>query len=132
MDNGGNGGIFVHTDPANGITDSHGIDERGFVYESHPDHAYRFYGIRLPLWEEALKTAKEAALMTPGARYIGWDLVCTEEDRWVIVEGNAMTMYIGQQATLGVGKRKKLLVSIHYDELIQYPVHDRITETGLE
>ena len=118
VDNGGAGGIFVHVDPATGATDSHGIDERGFVYGSHPDHAYRFYGIRLPLWEEALKTAKAAALTIPGARYVGWDLVCTEDDRWIVVEGNAMTMYIGQQATLDVGKRKALLEAIHYEELL--------------
>ena len=105
-------------DPATGATDSHGIDERGFVYGSHPDHAYRFYGIRLPLWEEALKTVKAAALTIPGARYVGWDLVCTEDDRWIVVEGNAMTMYIGQQATLDVGKRKALLEAIHYEELL--------------
>ena len=119
VDNGGRGGIFVHVDPANSITDSHGIDERGFTYESHPDHAYRFCGIQLPIWDEALETAKKAALAIPGARYVGWDLACTEENRWIIVEGNAMTMYIGQQATLGIGKRKAFLESIHYDELIQ-------------
>ncbi len=109
VDNGGSGGIFIHVDPEKGITDSHGIDEKGFVYESHPDHAYRFSGRHLPLWEEALNTAKKAALSVPGARYVGWDLTCTEENRWIIVEGNAMTMYIGQQATLDVGKRKELL-----------------------
>ena len=119
VDNGGAGGIFVHVDPAVGITDSHGIDERGFAYESHPDYAYRFSGICMPFWEKALKTVKEAALALPGARYVGWDVVCTEENRWIIIEGNAMTMYIGQQATLDVGKRKQLLESIHYDELIR-------------
>ena len=118
VDNGGSGGIFVHVDPAKGITDSRGIDERGFFYESHPDHGYCFNGIRMPFWEEALDTAKKAALTIPGARYVGWDLACTEENRWIIVEGNAMTMYIGQQATLGVGKRKELLRAIHYRELI--------------
>lgn len=119
VDNGGAGGIFVHVDPAKGITDSHGIDEHGLVYELHPDHAYLLQGIPLPLWEEALKTAKTAALKIPGPRYVGWDMVCTEENRWIIVEGNAMTMYIGQQATLGIGKRNELLKAIHYDEWIR-------------
>ncbi len=119
VDNGGSGGIFVHVDPAKGITDSHGIDERGFVYESHPDHAYRFYGIRMPLWEKALEIAKKAAQTIPEARYVGWDIACTDDNRWIIVEGNALTMYIGQQGTLDVGKRKDLLETIHYDELIR-------------
>lgn len=119
VDNGGVGGIFVHVDPSSGITDSHGIDERGLIYESHPDHQYSFSEIRLPLWEEALKTAKQAALTIPGARYVGWDIVCTEYERWIIVEGNAMTMYIGQQAPLAVGKRRALLEAIRYEDLLR-------------
>ena len=111
VDNVGSGGIIVHVNPEKGITDSHGLDERGFFYDSHPDHGFRFSGIRLPLWEEALETAKKAALMIPGARYVGWDLACTDENRWVVVEGNAMTMYFGQQITQGV--RKELLETLH-------------------
>lgn len=114
VDNGSAGGIFVHVDHVKGITDSHGIDERGFFYDSHPDHRYSFSGIRLPFWEEALKTACAAALTIPHARYVGWDLTCTEDNRWIIVEGNAMAMYIGQQATIGVGIRKKLLEQIGF------------------
>ena len=117
VDNGGSGGIFVHIDHTKGITDSHGIDERGFHYESHPDHGYRFTGIRMPHWEEAVNTAKKAALMIPEAGYVGWDVVCTNDNRWIIVEGNAMTMYIGQQATIDVGKRKAVLESINYEKL---------------
>lgn len=119
VDNAGSGGIFIHIDPAKGITDSHGIDKRGIVYESHPDHAYRFSGICLPFWEGALETAKSAARTSPGVRYAGWDLACTEENRWILVEGNGMPMYNVHQATLGVGKRKELLRSIHYEELIR-------------
>ncbi|MBR0105242.1 MAG: hypothetical protein IJM06_06545 [Firmicutes bacterium] len=118
VDNAGRGGIFVNVDPAKGITDSHGVDKKGFVYESHPDHAYRFCGIRLPLWEEALETAKKAARTTPCTRYVGWDLACTKENRWIIVEGNGMPMYDVHQAPLGVGKRKELMDAIHYERLV--------------
>ena len=119
VDNGGSGGIFVHVDAEKGITDSHGIDVYGGVYESNPDHNYLFRGINMPFWEDALNTAKEAAMRISGARYVGWDLACTDDNRWIIVEGNCMTMYIGQQATVGYGKRKDLLKAIHYDELIE-------------
>ena len=119
VDNGGSGGIFVHVDPEKGITDSHGIDVYGGVYESNPDHNYLFRGISMPFWEDALNTAKEAAMRISGARYVGWDLACTDDNHWIIVEGNCMTMYIGQQATVGYGKRKDLLKAIHYDELIE-------------
>ena len=116
VDNAGSGGIFIHIDPSNGVTDSRGIDERGLVYESHPDHSYRFRGIRLPFWEDALNTAKEAANMIPGARFVGWDIACTNDDRWIIVEGNSRPMYIVHQATTDTGKRKELLDSIYYRE----------------
>ena len=118
VDNGGAGGIFVHVDRSTGVTDSHGIDERGFFYDSHPDHSYPFLDIHLPLWDEAIETAKEAALRISEAGYVGWDLTCTEDGRWIIIEGNSMTMYIGQQATLGIGKRKEVLDAIHYEDLI--------------
>ena len=71
----------------------------------------------MPHWEEAVNTAKKAALMIPEAGYVGWDVVCTNDNRWIIVEGNAMTMYIGQQATIDVGKRKAVLESINYEKL---------------
>ena len=118
VDNVGSGGICVHIDSATGITDSPGFDEKESVYESNPDHGYSFSGISLPFWKEALKTAKEAALMIPGVRYADWDLTCTEENRWIIIEGNGSPMYGGQRTRV-FKKRKELLEAVHYDELIK-------------
>ena len=117
VDNVGSGGIFVHVDPATGITEGCGLDKKGYVYRSHPDHGYPCSGIRMPLWNEALEIAKEAALRIPGARYAGWDITYTDEDRWILIEGNGIPMYEGQTSR-DFRKRKEILEAIHYEELI--------------
>ena len=115
IDNGGAGGIFVHVDPVTGVFDSNGIDEQCTEYECHPDHGYCFKGIQLPDWNEAVNTAKAAALMVPEARYVGWDLTCNESGKWIIVEGNAKTQFFAQQMTRGRGIKREFFDSIHYD-----------------
>ena len=117
VDNGGAGGILVHIDIDSGTFDSNGIDEKGIIYETHPDNGYQFKGVKLPDWEEALRLAKEIALEIKGARFIGWDFTYTDEGKWIIVEGNAMTQFFAQQATVGRGIKREFLEQIGYDEL---------------
>ncbi|MBQ9531934.1 MAG: hypothetical protein IJR70_07660 [Eubacterium sp.] len=117
VDNGGAGGILVHIDVENGCLDSDGIDERGIIYKTHPDNGYEFRGIKLPNWEAALNLAKEVALQIKDARFIGWDFTYTTDEKWVVVEGNAMTQFFAQQATIGKGIKREFLEQIGYDEL---------------
>jgi len=103
VDNGGAGGIFVHIDAQTGRMDSDGIDEKCNRYTEHPDNGLIFRDYAFPEWEKALETAVEAAKKIPEMRYIGWDLTYTKNERWIIVEGNARTQFLGQQATTGKG-----------------------------
>lgn len=109
VDNGGSGGILVHINKDNGILDSNGIDEDGIIYERHPDHNYVFRGYQLPNWEKALELAKCVAMSIDGAKYIGWDITCNLSGKWIVVEGNALTQFIGQQATIQRGCRKRFM-----------------------
>lgn len=109
VDNGGFGGILVHINKDNGILDSDGIDEDGIIYERHPDHNYVFRGYQLPNWEKALELAKCVARSIDGAKYIGWDITCNLSGKWIVVEGNALTQFIGQQATIQRGCRKRFM-----------------------
>ena len=52
----------------------------------------------------------EAALRIPGARYAGWDITYTDEDRWILIEGNGIPMYEGQTSR-EFRKRKEILVA---------------------
>ena len=126
VDNGGAGGIFVHVDPETGVFDSSGIDEKCIRYETHPDHGYRFEGIALPDWEEALKTARAASAEIPEARYIGWDLTYTDKKEWIIVEGNSRTQFFGQQMTIDRGIKKKFIESVGPD--VMAALHDDTAE----
>lgn len=112
VDNGGRGGIFVHVDKDSGRTDSTGIVETGIVYTEHPDHGYQLKGIQMPEWSEALRLVKLAAERIPEIRYAGWDITYVNDNRWIIVEGNAKTQFFGQQATLGKGLRERFIEDV--------------------
>lgn len=103
VDNGGAGGIFVHIDIKTGVMDSDGIDEGCNRYAQHPDNGTVFRGYAYPEWDKAVETAVKAAEEISELAYIGWDLTYTEDCRWIIVEGNARTQFLGQQSTTGVG-----------------------------
>lgn len=108
VDNGGAGGIFVHIDIKTGIMDSCGIDEECNRYEQHPDNGTVFRGYAFPEWDKAVETAVKAAEEISELSYIGWDLTYTKDCRWIIVEGNARTQFLGQQATTGRGTLAEL------------------------
>lgn len=53
----------------------------------HPVTKERIVGFQVPLWNETLQLAKNAALLHPQNRSIGWDIVITERGPGLI-EGN--------------------------------------------
>lgn len=109
VDNGGSGGIIVAIDYYTGLLISNGIDETGMVYEKHPDSGIVFKGYQLPEWDKVKKLSSEVANKIKGAAYVGWDFACTEEGEWIVVEGNAMTQFFGQQAPQSKGMREEFL-----------------------
>ena len=115
IDNLGAGGITVSVDRETGVIISDGIDEEGFIYERHPDTGVRFKGVQLPEWGKALDTVKAVTGLIDGARYVGWDLACTSDHSWVIVEGNSKTGFFGAQAPIGTGRRKELFETLCKD-----------------
>ena len=107
VDNGGAGGIFVHIDIETGVMDSDGIDEAGNRYVQHPDNGTVFKGFAYSEWDKAVEAAVRAAEEISELGYIGWDLTYTKDCRWIIVEGNARTQFLGQQSTTGKGTLKE-------------------------
>jgi len=112
VDNGGSGGIFVGVDYETGKLIGNGIDEEGIVYACHPESGIVFDGYQLPNWDEVKKLANVISNKIENAAYIGWDLACTNENKWIVVEGNAMTQFIGQQATINKGMREEFFREI--------------------
>ena len=109
VDNGGAGGIFAAVNDEKGFFESNGIDEKGRRYDTHPYTGITIEGYQLPAWEEALALGREISSKIPGFSYIGWDLTYTEDCKWVIVEGNSITQFLGQQSTRNLGAKKSLL-----------------------
>ncbi len=104
VDNGGAGGILCSVGMDGTIT-SDGIDELTKVYREHPDTHISFKGKKLPEFEQALKLAETAALRYHKNRYVGWDMAYTKEGNWVIVEGNSLGQFVGQQMCDKIGKK---------------------------
>lgn len=127
VDNAGAGGITVAIDKDTGMIDSDGCDEKGFRYEKHPDTGITFKGYRLPAWDKALETVYDVAGRVEGAKYVGWDLACTSDHEWVIVEANGKTGFFGAQAPHDKGRRSEFLDTIGAD-----PKGELYNEVALE
>ena len=116
VDNGAVGGILALIDEKNGKVKTNGVDESLNWYRYHPNTNIKIKGFQIPDWDEAIKLATKVQKMFKEARLIGWDLAYSDKG-WVIVEGNGHTMFVGQQMTDQIGKRKEFEEMIHYDKL---------------
>ena len=115
VDNAGAGGITVAIDKETGMINSDGCDEKGFRYEKHPDTGITFKGYQLPAWDKALAVVYDVSGKIEGAKYVGWDLACTSDYEWVIVEANGKTGFFGAQAPHDHGRRREFLNTIGAD-----------------
>lgn len=69
------------------------VDDDGVIYDKHPLTGYDFNKIdKFPYIKESYEMVKEAALLIPEIRYIGWDIALTDNGP-VIIEGNEYPSY---------------------------------------
>ena len=111
VDNGGAGGITVGVDINTGTIFTDGMDESGNHYRVHPDHGFALKGIQIPDWEGALKLGEalsnKVVESIDGIRYVGWDITYTENNQWVVIEGNTFPQML-HQGSYGKGFRAEL------------------------
>lgn len=86
-DNSGQGGVICRVDPESGVIISVATDDYFNVYEKHPDTGIVFKGYQLPMHKEAIALAKQAAMIVPEIRHVGWDVAITP-DGPALIEGN--------------------------------------------
>lgn len=115
VDNAGAGGITVAVDKETGMINSDGCDEAGFRFDRHPETGIRFKGYQLPAWDRALEVIHSVVDKIDGATFVGWDLACTADHDWVIVEANGKTGFFGAQAPHDIGRRRDFLKTIGAD-----------------
>ena len=71
----------------NGVITKPAISKDGTIYDVHPLTHEKIVGFKLPNFEIALDTAKKCAAKIENVRYIGFDVVITE-DSALILEAN--------------------------------------------
>ena len=86
-DNTGQGGMLCRVDPETGKIRSVATDDYFNIFESHPDTGVKFEGYTIPMLDQAIVLAKEAAREIPQMRHIGWDVAITPTGP-AIIEGN--------------------------------------------
>ena len=68
------------------------VDADFNIYKEHPLTKFKFENITIPYVKEAIKMVKEAALIVPEMRFIGWDVAITPKGP-VMIEGNFYPSY---------------------------------------
>lgn len=100
------GGVCCHIDEETGILDRLGRDIHGGSCFKHPVTGVTIPGYQIPNWDGVVPYAKQLASVIPSGRYIGWDIVITE-DGYDVIEGN---IHPGQdfQSCDGIGRWKQI------------------------
>lgn len=86
-DNFHHGGIACKIDVETGIVTTTGRNRNGERFVLHPDSKICFPGFQIPKWKEVITLVKKLALVVPDVKYVGWDIVLTE-DSICVIEGN--------------------------------------------
>lgn len=69
------------------------VDDAGKIFDTHPLTGFDFNTIKkIPYVKESYEMVKQAALLIPEIRYIGWDVAITEKGP-VVIEGNEYPSY---------------------------------------
>lgn len=92
VDNVSSGGMYTLLSEDGKITHPAFCDKTVTYYTEHPASGFHLIGFEVPFFKEAIDMCKQAALVEPRMRYIGWDIAITENGP-VIVEGNNLPGY---------------------------------------
>lgn len=87
VDNFNSGGMVVPVDEESGEVFYPAINKKSELFEVHPLTNVSIKGFKMPLWQEVLDLAKNAAKVVPQVGLIGWDVAITENGP-LIIEGN--------------------------------------------
>ena len=87
-DHNSNGGIVASVDIESGkVGEGFNFGEKRVKHNKHPDTGKKISGITLPYWGKTKNLVVDAANMSPGLQWVGWDVVCGL-DKPFLIEGN--------------------------------------------
>ena len=89
VDNLAAGNMAAPVEEATGVVNGPGVfaDITREPLDIHPVTGHKIVGFRIPYWSDTLEMVRDASLLHPENRSIGWDVVITEEGPGLI-EGN--------------------------------------------
>lgn len=87
VDNSHAGGCAYEVDKATGFVISSSYEANGDTNYIHPHTDICMLGRKIPFWENVLILCRNAALLIPQCRFIGWDVAITK-DGPLLIEGN--------------------------------------------
>ncbi len=82
-------GIAALLDTGSGQVISPAVDKKLKSYSLHPLSGKQISGFTVPCWAEVLALVRQAALVVPAVRYVGWDVAVGADSRPRLIEGNA-------------------------------------------
>ncbi|MEG2570441.1 MAG: sugar-transfer associated ATP-grasp domain-containing protein, partial [Clostridia bacterium] len=92
VDNMNAGGLSAAIDVASGVVYTDAIIKGGGACSAHPISGVVYLGFKIPMWDEVQKLLEQVVRVTPGLRFVGWDVAITE-DGPILVEGNYIPGY---------------------------------------
>lgn len=106
VDNACSGGIFAMVDVDTGRVGPCKSYLTNDTYYTHPDTGEKIDGIIIPRWDEIKEKVIKIANKFPYIKFIGWDIVVTEDD-FAVIEGNTSTGF-GFFQMFGPAKNSKI------------------------
>lgn len=88
VDNINAGGMSAPVDIETGKILFPGCDKNNITYEKHPATGCPIIGFEIPCWDKVKAMVLEAAMVIPEMGYVGWDVVVTDTEDTIFVEGN--------------------------------------------
>lgn len=121
VDNFHSNGLGAVVDIETGRIISEAIDQNHVRTPIHPDSKKMIVGFQYPEWDKIIEKVKQAALIVPQVRHVGWDLAVTKDGNVEIVEGNSRPgldvlqspdqigrKYLYEEYVKALAKKKKL------------------------
>ena len=88
VDNIGQGGMYTILDEKGTVVYPF-IDKHGNQHTNHPLTGENLMGFQIPNFENVVAQVKEACLVIPQVRYIGWDVAVSQDGNAELIEGNS-------------------------------------------
>lgn len=82
-------GLAALIDTETGIVYTPAIDKNNNKYIKHPISDEIITGFKIPNWTGLISRIHEISLVRKDVRYVGWDVVYTENEDFIIIEGNS-------------------------------------------